>query len=657
MQTLPKGANAPLPPGPVAVRVAASAPVDVSALLLAGNGKVRGDADFVFYNQPAAPGVRYLPDGVDIDPSAVDAAIEQVTVAASLDGRGPATFGALGGLRLDVTVAGERVAEFVPDGLGAETALLCVDVYRRNGQWKVRAVGQGYADGLGGIATDFGVTVDGLADEEAGGDQPTVANAVPAPPAPPADLPHDQPTVGQPAWQGTPPPPPAHSGWPAPAPSPGQWPVPQQPAAAAPPWPQQPPNPQQPFPQPQPQGPQQWNPAPPGQQPQWPQPYPQPHPQPPHQAYPQNHPQPHPQAPPQQWPAPGPQQPQQPWQGGQQPAPPPVPPAPPGQWPAPQGWTPQPSQPPQQPPPPPEWWNQLPPHQQPTQQPLAPPAWPAAPQQPGAWGPPQQPPPPVPQNLAPTSPPMPQPPMPQPPMPQPPMPQSPMPAAPWPPPPAPESASPAAAPPAAAPQAAGPQPVSLEKVTLDKPGKVSLAKRQTVSLTKGGAPALRRVAMGLGWDPADTGRSIDLDASAIVIGANGKKVDSAWFLSQAACGGAIKHSGDNLTGHGEGDDEQITVDLTALAPDVAAVVFVVNSFGGQKFTAVARASCRLVDLDTGAEIARFDLTESQPRTGVVMSVLRRFGASWEMTAIGEFHDGRTVRSMYGTAEGVVRGLG
>ncbi|MEJ3652414.1 TerD family protein [Actinomycetes bacterium KLBMP 9759] len=625
MQTLPKGANAPLPPGPVSVRVAASAPVDVSALLLAGDGKVRGDADFVFYNQPEAPGVRYLADGVDIDPSAVDAAIEQVTVTASLDGRGPATFGALGGLRLDVTVAGERVAEFVPEGLGAETALLCVDVYRRNGQWKVRAVGQGYAEGLGGIATDFGVTVEGLADDGASGDQPTVANAVPLPPA---DLSHDQPTVGQPVWQGTPPPPPpAHPGWPAPAPAPQQpapqqpapqQPAPQQPAAAAPTWPPQPPNPQQPL---APQTPQQWNPAPPGQQPQWPQPHPQPHPHPPHQAYPQNHPQPHPQAPPQQWPAPAPQQ---PWQGGQQ-APPP--PAPPGQWPAPQGWAPQP--PPQ--PAPPEWWNQMPPHQQPTQQPLPQQAWPAPPQ-PGAWPPPpaQQPPPPVPQNLAPTPPPMPAAPDP------------------WPDPAA--SAAPPA-PPAAA------QPVSLEKVTLDKPGRVSLAKRQTVSLTKGGAPVLRRVVMGLGWDPADTGRSVDLDASAIVIGANGKKVDSAWFLSQTACGGAIKHSGDNLTGHGEGDDEQITVDLNALAPDVAAVVFVVNSFGGQKFTAVARASCRLVDLDTGAEIARFDLTESQARTGVVMSVLRRFGASWEMTAIGEFHDGRTVRSMYGTAEGVVRGLG
>jgi stress response protein SCP2 len=140
VQTLPKGANAPLPAGPVTVRVTASSPVDISALLVAATGKVRGDGDFVFYNQPEAPGVRYNPDGVDVDPGRVDAAIETVVVTASLDGRGPATFGALGGLRMDVAVAGQPVAVFTPDGLGAETALLCVEIYRRGpsgrcGRW------------------------------------------------------------------------------------------------------------------------------------------------------------------------------------------------------------------------------------------------------------------------------------------------------------------------------------------------------------------------------------------------------------------------------------------------------------------------------------------------------------------------------------------
>jgi stress response protein SCP2 len=214
------------------------------------------------------------------------------------------------------------------------------------------------------------------------------------------------------------------------------------------------------------------------------------------------------------------------------------------------------------------------------------------------------------------------------------------------------------APPPEPPPSVQPAPAPASgQIDLSK-GKVSLAKRQTVSLTKGAsAPPLRRVAMGLGWDPAAGGRNIDLDASAIVIGARGKKVDSVWFMSQSACKGALRHSGDNLTGHGEGDDETITVALDSLPADVTAIVFTVNSFQGQKFTEVRRAYCRLIDLDTGAELVRFDITDSQPRTGVVMSVLRRGQQAWEMTAIGEFEDGRTVRAMYKVAEQIVAGLG
>ena len=86
-------------------------------------------------------------------------------------------------------------------------------------------------------------------------------------------------------------------------------------------------------------------------------------------------------------------------------------------------------------------------------------------------------------------------------------------------------------------------------------------------------------------------------------------------------------------------------------------MFVVNSFQGQKFTEVSRAYCRLIDLDTRAELVRFELTDSQPHTGVIMSVLRRAGDAWTMTAIGEFHDGKTVRAMFGPAEELLRGLG
>src|SRR6185312_16247171 len=84
-----------------------------------------------------------------------------------------------------------------------------------------------------------------------------------------------------------------------------------------------------------------------------------------------------------------------------------------------------------------------------------------------------------------------------------------------------------------APAAAAPTKINLDK------GRVSLAKRQTVSLVKTGAPALRRVAMGLGWDPAKRGRDIDLDASVIVVNAQGRKVDAVWFMAKSAFGGAI----------------------------------------------------------------------------------------------------------------------
>lgn len=180
-QILGKGQNLALPPGRVDVHVQAGASVDVSALLLGGSGKVRGDDDFVFYNQPSAGGVRYRADGVDVDPDQVPPEIERVVVAVSLDGSGPATFGQLGPLTLTVSAGGSAVATFVPDGLTTETALLCVEVYRRQGAWKVRAVGQGYSDGLAGIATNFGISVG----EPAAPPPPPPPPPTPAPPPPP----------------------------------------------------------------------------------------------------------------------------------------------------------------------------------------------------------------------------------------------------------------------------------------------------------------------------------------------------------------------------------------------------------------------------------------------------------------------------------------
>ena len=383
MQTLSKGANAPLPGDVVTVEVSCSSPVDVSALLLTEQGRVRSDDDMIFYNQPTGPGVQHRagaggsPDSVLLTLDAVPPGIDKVVVTASLDGSGPATFGAVGQLVARVLDgAGSPAVEFGVSGLSSETALVCVEVYRRAGAWKVRAVGQGYADGLAGIATDFGITVD---------DAPVAPAATPAPAAP-------------------------------------------VPAAAAP-----------------------------------------------------------------------------------------------------------------------------------------------------------------------------------------------------------AAAMSSAAPPAG-------------RVNLDK-GRVSLAKQQTVSLVKTGAPALTRVRMGRGWDPARRGADVDLDASVIAFDVRGKDVEKVWYGNLAGFGGAISHSGDNLTGEGAGDDEVITLELDRLPRDVEGLVFTVNSYRGQKFTELKTAYCRLLD-DRGDELVRYDLGETEAKTGVLLcKLVREADGTWSMTALGIFHDGRNVKKM------------
>jgi stress response protein SCP2 len=185
--------------------------------------------------------------------------------------------------------------------------------------------------------------------------------------------------------------------------------------------------------------------------------------------------------------------------------------------------------------------------------------------------------------------------------------------------------------------------------TLDD-GPVNLVKGARVRLVKRGAPALGHVTMGLGWDPARGRRSIDLDASVIAFDQAGRQLELVWFMRKVAFGGALRHGGDNLTGRGDGDDEQIFVDLAALPPQVAALVFTITSYRGQKFTEVANAFCRLVDSRSGAELVRYNLSESPPSSAVLMAALRRDPAgSWDMRAIGEFHDAKTVKKLVGPA--------
>ncbi|MFE2493518.1 CAP domain-containing protein [Streptomyces scopuliridis] len=157
MSELVPGGNLPLPDTELWFRV--PGPFDLSVLITGDSGKVAGDGDFVFYNQPSAPGARLRADGIEVDPRRLRAGASRVTVVVS-----PAEPGApLGGLpvpSLTVTGAGARVlARFTPARPTHETVLLLAEIYRRGATWKLRALGQGYADGLAGIARDFGVEV------------------------------------------------------------------------------------------------------------------------------------------------------------------------------------------------------------------------------------------------------------------------------------------------------------------------------------------------------------------------------------------------------------------------------------------------------------------------------------------------------------------
>ncbi|MFL6000531.1 MAG: CAP domain-containing protein [Streptomyces sp.] len=157
MSELVPGGNLPLPEGAVTVRV--TGPFDVSALVTDDGGKVAGDADFVFYNQPSAPGARLSGDTLTIDPGRLRAGATRITVVVSPADPGT-PLGRLPAPVLQVTAAGGRpLARFAPPRPGKETVLLLAEIYRRGDGWKLRALGQGYADGLAGLARDFGVDV------------------------------------------------------------------------------------------------------------------------------------------------------------------------------------------------------------------------------------------------------------------------------------------------------------------------------------------------------------------------------------------------------------------------------------------------------------------------------------------------------------------
>jgi tellurium resistance protein TerZ len=183
---------------------------------------------------------------------------------------------------------------------------------------------------------------------------------------------------------------------------------------------------------------------------------------------------------------------------------------------------------------------------------------------------------------------------------------------------------------------------------------VSLSKGQTISLEKRGGGTLTRVRMGLGWDAMKKkgmfgklkDQSVDLDASALLFDGNRQLVDQVWFQQLRSKDGSVQHTGDNVTGAGEGDDESIVVDLQSVPATITQIVFVVNSFTGQNFSQIENAFCRLVDSTANdTELARYELTGSGSHNSQVMAKVSRSGGGWSMTAIGAIANGRTFKDL------------
>jgi tellurium resistance protein TerZ len=170
---------------------------------------------------------------------------------------------------------------------------------------------------------------------------------------------------------------------------------------------------------------------------------------------------------------------------------------------------------------------------------------------------------------------------------------------------------------------------------------IELKRGDELALARDDGTPLGQLTMGLGWDKkpgagplsgANT-PDVDLDASAVQY-AGDQLFDLAFFNHLETRDGSVKHLGDNISGRGEGDDEQISIDLATVYPRVDAMLFLVSSYQGHSLEFVHHAYCRLLD-DTDQEIARFTLTEGVPRTGFMMAKMFRDGDQWRLRAIGQ----------------------
>lgn len=177
---------------------------------------------------------------------------------------------------------------------------------------------------------------------------------------------------------------------------------------------------------------------------------------------------------------------------------------------------------------------------------------------------------------------------------------------------------------------------------------INLTKGQKVDLTKKN-PSLKNIMVGLGWDvnEFDSGADFDPDAAAFMLGANGKcptEKEFVFYGNLEHTSGAVKHMGDNLTGEGDGDDEQIEVSLAKIPPNVERIAFTVTIYDAeprrQNFGQVSNSYIRIVDADTDSELIRYDLGEDfSIETAVVVGELYKHNGEWKFNAIGSGFQG------------------
>ena len=187
---------------------------------------------------------------------------------------------------------------------------------------------------------------------------------------------------------------------------------------------------------------------------------------------------------------------------------------------------------------------------------------------------------------------------------------------------------------------------------------LSLSKGEGLSLKKADGTNLTKITLGLGWDAVKRaglfggGGEVDLDASIILFDASGNPVDTVYYGQLRSRDGAIVHSGDNLTGAGDGDDEQIVVDLSRIDRNTASGVLVITSYSGQKFNQVKNVFARVLDNSApgSPELVRYDLADGAAHTASIVAKFVRDGLGWKFTAIGNPANGKTAGAVVADAK-------